>query len=323
LVEREIEFGELASELIDTLMITTTNIDVVAFAFWLIYRVPYAFKSRKTLLTDIAHIWTSTNAVIPEDHRERMTFHAIDAFVAVAQFHATHTGELPRFTPHTALGLLKAGIGCDYSRATATYTIAMVLNLGTSSQATTFTSGIAAESFVESLFDVKSDLEKNATEEDVVDLHIYSALILSKFRMVELDVEKVKALIGEMDRAIGDGTTRDSRVARNSGAEAGSDLDRVRWKAIYLSGLLFAFVAEDERQGLVERFRAKVGTLLRSGGLPLAYDWEHCIEPLGMDGPELSTPTEKRGPAYAVFEIWIEDFPLFPLVGSITSAVKT
>jgi hypothetical protein len=97
-------------------MVTNTNTDVVAFAFWLIYRVPYAFKSRKTLLTEIAHIWTSTNAVIPEDHRERMNFHAVDAFVAVAQLHAAANGELPKFTSRTALGLLKAGLGYDYSR---------------------------------------------------------------------------------------------------------------------------------------------------------------------------------------------------------------
>jgi len=319
LVEREIEFGKLSSELIDTLMVTATNIDVVAFTFWLIYRVPYAFKSRKTLLTEIAHIWALTNAVIPEGYRERMNFHAVDAFVAVAQFHAAADGELPKFASNTALGLLKAGLECDSSQATAIYAIAMILNLGTSSQAVTFTSGIAAESFREALFDVKGDIEKNATEEDVVDLYIYSTLTLFKFRTVELDVRKVKTLIGEMDRVIGDRTTRNSGVARNSGAEVGPDLDRVRWKAIYLSALLFTFVPEEERQELMEGFRAKVRGLLESGGLPLADDYKRCIEPLAMDALELSTPTEKLGPAYATFEIWIDDFPLFPLAGSVTS----
>ena len=319
LVEREIEFGELASELIDTLMITDTNIGVVVFAFWLIYRVPYAFKSRKTLLTDITHIWTLTNAVVPEHHRERMNFHAVDAFVAVAQLHAT-ANELPKFTPHTALELLKSALEYDYSRAMATYAIAMILNLGTSNQASTFTSGIAAEPFREALFDVKSDLERNATEEDVVDLHIYSTLILLKFRTVELDVGKVKALIEEMDRAIGNGITRDSGVARNSGAEIGTDLDGVRWKAIYLSGLLFTFMPEDEKQGLKEGLRVKVEALLRSGGLPLVDDYGRCIEPLDMDVLDLSTPAEKQGLAYAAFEVWIGDFPLFPLAGTVTSA---
>ena len=319
LVEREIEFGDLASELIDTLLVTDTNIDVVAFAFWLIYRVPYAFKSRKTLLTDIVHIWTSTNAAIPEDHRERINFHAVDAFVAAAQFHAAISGELPKLASDTTFGLLKAGLAYDHSRPTATYAIAMILNLGTSSQAATFTSGIPAESFREALFDVKGDLEKNATEEDVVDLHIYSTLILSKFRTVELDVGKVKKLIGEMDRAIGDGIARDSGVARNSGAGAGPDLDRVRWKAVYLSGLLFTFVPEDEKEELMAGFRARVQELLRSGGLSLADDYNRCIEPLGMDGLEPSTPTERRGPAYSAFDFWIDGFPLFPLAGSVTS----
>jgi len=316
LVEREIEFEELASELIDALMTTNDDPDVVAFAFWLIYRVPYAFKPRETLLSDIAHIWTLMNAAIPEVHyeqiRERVNYHAVDAFTAVAQLHAAASDELPDLTPRTALELLKAGLGYEYSRPMATYAIAMILNLGTSNQTSTFTNGIAAELFRETLFDVKSDLEKNATEEEVVDLHIYSTLILSKFRTAELDAEKVKALIGEMDKAIGGSVVRDSGVARNSRAE---DPDRVRWKAIYLSALLFKFVPEDERQGLVGRFRVKVQALLRSGGLPLIEDYKHCIGPLGMGVLELGTPAAE----YAAFGDWIGGFPLFPLTGSVTS----
>ena len=320
LVDRKIEFGKLASELIDTLSITTTtDIDVVAFAFWLMYRVPYAFKSRKTLLTDIAHIWTLTNAAILEDYRERMNFHAVDAFVAVVQFHAAADGKLPKFTPRPALGLLKAGLGYDHSRSMATYAIAMILNLGASNQVATFTSGIEAESFREELFDVKSDLEKNTTEEDVVELRIYLALILLKSRTVEPDVGKVKKLIREMDKAIGEKNTRDSGIARNSGAEIDLDLDRVRWKAIYLSTLLFAFVPEDEKGELMERFKAKVQGLLESGGLP--HDYEDCIKPVGMDGLDPSAwPDWKWGPvSYTAFETWISDFPLFPLAGSVTS----
>ena len=325
LVEREVEFEELASELVDTLMITNDNTDVVAFAFWLMYRVPYAFKSRKTLLSDIAHIWTSTNMVTPEEYRERMNYHAVDAFTAVAQLHVAASGELPKLTSHTALALLKTGLGYGYSRDMATYAVAMIFNLGKSNQVSAFMDGITVESLSEVLFDVKSDLEKGAAEEEVIDSHIYSTLILSKFRTAELDVEKVKGLIGEMDKAIGGSVVRDSGVARNSRAE---DLDRVRWKAIYLSALLFAFVPEDERQGLMEGFRAKAQALLRSGGLSLATDHERCIKPLAMEPLDLSTPTEKRGlgsptqgwrPAYATFEAWIRDFPLFSLTGSITS----
>ena len=313
LVEREIRFDDHASELIDALMTYTTRPDVVAFAFWLAYRVPYAFKSRGTMLTDIAHIWTLTSEAIPGDHHERMNFHAVDAFVAVAQFHTAANRELPKFTSHATLELLKAGLRYDYGRPMATYAIAMILNLGTPNQVATFTSGITAESFGEALFDVKSDLEKNVTEEDVVDLHIYSTLILSKFQTVELDAGKVKTLIGEMDKAIGD-----PGVARNFWAEVDPDLDRVRWKAIYLSALLLTFVPEDEKQGLMEGFRARVRVLSLSGGLPL--DYECCIEPLVMDTLESSTVAEKRGPAYATFEAWINDFPLVPLAGSVTSA---
>jgi len=65
-------------------------------------------------------------------------------------------------------------------------------------------------------------LEKNAMEEDVVDLHIYSTLILLKFRPIELNVRKVKTLIGEVRSS----AARDSRVARNSGAGFSPELDR-------------------------------------------------------------------------------------------------
>ena len=320
LVEREIEFEKLASELIDTLMVTTTYIEVVAFGFWLIYRVPYAFKSRKTLLTDIAYIWTLTNGVIPEDHRERMNFHAIDAFVAVAQLHALATGELPKFSTQSALTLVSAALKYDYSRPMGMYAVAMLLNLGRSSQADTFIKGIPAESFRESLFDARGDLEKNSAEEDVIDLHIYSALILLKYPPVELDVGKVKALIGEMDKAIGDTAIRDSGVTRGSGVELSLDLDRVRWKAIYLSALLFVFVPEDEKEKLLEGFKTKVRALLRNRGLPLVTDYEHCLQRLdvGATDLELGTPAERRGPVYKAFEGWIDGFPLFPLAGSVT-----
>ena len=45
LVEREIKFDKLASELIDVLKVDMTATDVVMFGFWLIYCVPYAFMS--------------------------------------------------------------------------------------------------------------------------------------------------------------------------------------------------------------------------------------------------------------------------------------
>ena len=319
LVEREIEFGKLASELIDTLMINT-DAGVAAFAFWLIYRVPYAFKSRNTLLTDIAHIWTSRDAVIPDDARERMNFHAVEAFVAVTQFHAAPNGGLPKFTSHTALGLLEAGLGYSYSRAMATYAVAMILNLGTPTQVAAFTSGITMGPFREALFDEEHrDIEKGRMEEDDLDLRIYSVLVLLKFGTVELDVGEVKKLIGKMGGEIGDSTARDSGVASDSKTEVDPDLDLVRWKAIYLSGLLFTFVPEDEKQELTEELRARVRGLLRSGELSLAGDYESCVGPLGIrvGGLGLGTPVGKQGPTYTVFENWIDGFPLLPLVGSV------
>ena len=318
LVEREVEFDELASELIDTLMTAVTLTDVVTFGFWLIYRVPYAFKSRKALLTDIASIWTVANGVIPEDQRKRMNFHAVDAFVAVAQFHVAASGELPKFTSRTALELLKAALQYDYTRPMATYALAMVANLGTSSQVSTFGDGITVESFGWTLLDVRSDIEKNATEEDVLDLYIYSAPMPLKFRQIELDVRRVKALIGEMERVIWDTTVRDSGVA-----EVEVDFLRMKWKAIYLSALLFTFVPEAEKEERMERFRAKLRALLRSGALPLVADYELCLGPSVLDA-ELRALAERQDPVLALhrdstFKTWIDKFPLFPLAGSVVN----
>jgi len=140
--------------------------------------------------------------------------------------------------------------------------------------------------------------------------------------MIELEVGRVKTLIGKMDRAVGDSIASGSGVARNPETEVNPELDRVRWKAIYPPALLFRFVPKDERQDLMGGFRAKVRALLGSGGSPLADDYERCIELLVMDVLELSTPVGEWGLAYIVFETWIDDFPLLPLAGSVTS-VKT
>ena len=147
--------------------------------------------------------------MIPEGARERINFHAVEAFVAVAQFHAAPNGGLLKFTPRAALGLLKAGLGCGYSRAMATYAAAMILNLGTPTQVATFTGGIAVEPFREALFDEEHhDIEKGRMEEDDLDLRIYSVPVLLKFGTVELDVGEVKKLIGKMGGEIGDNTAR-------------------------------------------------------------------------------------------------------------------
>ena len=319
LVEREIEFDKLASELIDALLVDTTFPDVVAFGFWLIYRVPYAFKSRKSILSDIVYIWTSTNEAIPEDLRQRMNFHAVDAFVAVALYHNSLNRRLSKFAAHNTLNLLNVALEDGYTRPMATYAVAMILDLGTSTQAASFTRGVDAESLTKTLHTVRDDLEKNVVEEDIVDLHVYSTLVLLKLPQPPVDVEKVKALIDEMERTIGDPVFRDSGLARGPKAEANVDLDRVKWKAIYLCGLLSRLLPLGEREGTIERVRERVMTLLRSGELLLAGDYERCIEPLDIDSLDVRTPAEQGGLMYTVFEGWIRGFPCIPLAGSVSA----
>ena len=323
LVEREIEFDTLASELIDTLMVKATSIEVVTFGFWFVYRVPYAFKSRKTMLADVGHIWTSAIEPIGDDAlRHRLNFYAVDALTAVAQYHVSTSGALPKLPRQTTLRLFNTVLESDYTSPMMTYMISMILNLGKSTQAAAVTKEVGAERFIEILFSVKDDLEKGMAEEDVVDLHIYSTLVLLKLQpSVELDVEKVKGFIGRMERTIGDPSIRDAGVAsRKTEADIIIDLDRVRWKAIYLSALLLKFVPDNEMEKHADGLRTRVRMLVGSGGLSLVGDYEHCLEPLGME-LELRTPiADQRGPINTAYEVWIDGFPLFPLAGSVTSA---
>ena len=318
LVDQEIEFCELASELLDVLMVNTTYADVAMFGLWLIYRVPYAFKSRKSIVTDIAHIWASMNEGISEDVRERVAFHAIDSLVAAFQYHTVTNGALPKLASHDVLNLLKAAVESDYSKPMATYATAMVLNLGSPTQVATFTREVLAEPFARTLYTIQSDLEGNTAEEDVVDLHIYSALVLLKLQQPQVDVERVKALVWEMEKTIRDEVVGDSE---NPEVDINIDLNRVRWKAVYLTGLLFKFIPPGEKDP-IESLRERVRALLLRGGLPTVGDYERCLEPLGMDEAELVTIAQQQGPTYTAFEEWIDGFPLFPLAGSVTS-VKT
>ena len=326
MVERAIKFEELASELMDALMVNNPSHDVVGFGFWLIYRVPYAFKSRKTMLTDIGHIWTSAVEPIQDDAlRKRLDFHAVDAFVAVAQCRISPSRVLPRFAHQTILRLLNAALESDYSRPMAIYAIAMILNLGRSTQIAAVVNEVRPEPFIEALFSPSDDLESGTTKEDLVDLHIYSTLILLKLRStVELDVEKVRWLIKQMERTIGDPSVRDSGVVGRSGADADPDLDRVRWKAIYLSALLYSFIPDNAgRENHVESLRGRVQALVGSGGgdLPVVADYERCLEPLITHELEVGTTTaEQQDQISTAFGMWVGGFPLFPLAGSIASA---
>ena len=323
LVERTIKFDELASELIDALMVNNPSPDVVAFGFWLIYRVTYAFKLRKTTLADISQIWTSAVEPIKDDTlRQRLNSHTVDAFVAVAQCHVSSSGALPQYMHQAALRFLSVALESEYSRPMATYAIAMILNLGKSAQVAV-TSEIKMEPFIEALFSADDDLESGTTTEDAIDLHIYSTLILLKLRpTVELDVGEVRGLIERMEKTIGTPSVRDSGVIGRSEADISADPDRVRWKAIYLSALLFLFVPDNSgREEHAEGLRERVRALARSGGLPVVADYDHCLEPLMMYELEPGAPTgEQPGQIFTAFEGWIGEFPLFPLPGSVASA---
>jgi len=322
LVNRKIALEDLASELIDALLANTTRPDVVTFAFWLACRVPHQFRSRETVFMDIADIWRRTDEGIPEDHRERLRLHATDAFIAVAPHYAVANDGLSVLTDHTALKWLIAAIESRHSLSTTIYTMAMILDLGTSIQPTPVTNDIEVGSIIDALFSGLGDPEKGVADEDVVDTRIYSTIILLKLPpTVELDVEKVQGLIVQMEEVIGDPSAGDSGVtkgvAKSSEVGVGVDLDRARWKTIYLSALLLKFLPGHKKEKHVEGLWARVRTLLGGGELSLMGDYERCLEPLGKDASELGTPAaDQQGQTNTVFEEWIGGFPLLPLAGA-------
>ena len=325
LVNRKITFDNLASELVDALMTNTTHpdVDVVMFAFSLARSFPHGFGSRKTVLTDIIHIWVQTNEVIQEDHRERLRLHATDAFIAVAPHYAVANDGLSGLTDHTALEWLHATLESRHGLSMTTiYTMAMILNLGTSTQATPVTNEIKQKS-IDALFSGLGDPEKGAADEDVVDTRIYSTLILLKLPRTpdEPDVGKVQVLIVQMEKEIGVPSVRDSGVAKgvakSSEAGVGVDPDRTRWKAIYLLALLLKFLPDDKRGEHIEGLWARVRKLLEGGELSFMDGYKRCLEPLGRDSSELGIPpADQEAQANAVFEKWISGFPLLPLAGA-------
>jgi hypothetical protein len=335
LVDRKIAFNDLASELVGALKANTDHSDVVAFGFWLARRTPKAFRSRRTALTDIADIWFRTNETAPKDNpSEPSSPRATDAFIAVAQHHVVAHGRFPRLMDYTALKLLSAALEHGYNQSMSIYTMAMILNLGTSNQVVTATTGIEVGSITRALFSDRGDLESGGAGEAAIDTRIYSTLVLLKLSpTVELDVEKVKGLIVQMEeaieldaekakglvvqtQAIGDSSARDIEAARSSEADGSVDIDQERWKAIYLSALLFKFLPDDERETYVEGLWTKVKALLRSGGLSLVDDYRSCLKPLGVDVSELGTlAIDQQVEMRAVFQAWISGFPLLQLEG--------
>ena len=312
LVEREIGFDDLARELIAALKVNTTHLGIVAFAFWLVSRVPQAFTSQKMVIEDIVQLWlwTNTNQATQGNSRERLNFCATDALSAIAQHHVVANGGMPKFTDYTALKLLNAALESGHCQPTTIYTMAMILNLGTSTQATPVANEIDVGSIINALFSSPGDIEKGVTEADV-NIRIYSALVLLKLPpTARLDAEKVEGWIVQTEEVIWNPPTRDSGVARSSEADIGVDIDRARWKAIYLLALLFKFLSGDEREGRIERFRTRVRELLESGGLWFMDDYKRCLNPLGMD---VSPTGDQRRRKDTVFEAWIGGFPLFQL----------
>ena len=275
------------------------------------------FKSRETVLTDIPYIWRRTDEGIPEDHRERLRLHATDAFIAVAPHYAMANSGLSILTEYTALEFLNAALECRHSLSMTVYTMAMILNLGTSIQTTPATNEVGVGSITDALFSGLGDPEKSAAEEDVVGTRIYSTLILLRLSpTVELDVERVKGLIVHtMEGAIPGGpSVRDSGVAESSEAGINVNLDRAKWKVIYLLALLFKFLPGNERERHVEGLWTRVRTLLGGGELPSMDDYERCLEPLGRGVSELGNPAkDQHGQTNTVFEEWIGGFPLLPL----------
>ena len=315
LVERKVEFLELASELIDVLKANANATDVITFGLWLIYHVPYAFTSRKSILVDIVRIWTLATTsgdhrtiTIMDNDRKRINSLAIDSFIAAAQCQVVVKATLPKLAADSTLYLLSAALKDDHSRPRATYAVAMILNLGSSTRAVRFAQANAGL-FTNTLHATRSDLEANATKEDTLDFHIYSTLVLLKLQERRVDADRVRALIREMKGIVGEPSVGGPRT------EIDVDLDRVRWKAIYLSGLLFGILPPDEREEPIEMLRGRVRTLLQVRELSPADDYKHCIRPLDMAVVEAEETT--AGPPYKAFEKWINGFPLLLLFGSI------
>ena len=318
LVGRNIEFRDLAMELIDALIIDPHRFEAVYFAFWLMCRVPYAFESRRTITTDIDRIWIKSGKAFPDHLQERSDLHAIRAFAMVVQHQVVNNGAsgYPCHTTLTGLTLPSAALESDSSRPIAIYAISMILNLSPPTEAPPPISRASVKLIIDTLSPAGGgDIERSAVEEDVIDLYIYSTLIVLKLSsMLVLDVGKLMGFIARVRNVIEAPFTQESEAASRSEVEIHADLGRVRWKAIYLSALVLKLLPGDQIEGHNERLRVRVRELLGSGVLSLAKDCYSCLQPLAMDVPE-PRDDERKQVVYTVFETWIGRFPLLPLTG--------
>ena len=293
--------------------------EVVVFCFRLIHRVPHAFRSRENTLCEIIDTWNTTKESMRKDHhqRKRLNFHAVNAFVAVARHHLISKGKLLKFRAGDILDLLKASLEDSSSRPVVACAVTLILKFGTSKQVTTLSADIDIGSFADIFHTVRSDPEANAAEEDVLNLHIHTALLPFKPEQLRDGIERIKALIGEMKHTIEDAARPGPVSTKDSEDEMNRDTDRVRWKAIYLSGLLVGFLPPDERGERIKPLREKVKTMVENGQLLLAKDYARCLKPLGGGQVKLQSPAERKGKSFTAFETWIDDFPLFPSAGSV------
>ena len=213
---------------------------------------------------------------------------AICAFATAVQHQVSTYNGLSRYPCYIDLNdvmLPNAALESDSSRPMAIYVISIILNLGLPIDIQTLTGEVNVGPIIDTLFSIGgSDVERNVVEENVVDLYMYSTLILLRSSLrPELDVEKLKGLIARVGKAIEVPFIQEFGAAGKSGTEIHTDLGRARWKAIYLSALLFKLLPGDQREGHKERLRARVQGLLESGGLSPADDYHHYLQPLVME----------------------------------------
>ena len=186
LVEREIGFEDLASELVTTLKIPdVTRTEVAWFAFWLARHVPNPFNSC-AIATDIDHIWVLVREVTSEDSRKRLDSHAICAFVTVVHHQTIASRALPDYLYFSILPNLtlpNAALESDSDRPLAIYAISIIINLCSFVDVRMLIHVVNVGSIIDTLFPTDGgDVEKNVAEADAVDLYIYSTLILLKFQ---------------------------------------------------------------------------------------------------------------------------------------------
>ena len=315
LVEREVGLEDLTSELIDSLTANPYYFDAACLGFWLMCRVPDAFRSRTAITKDIDRIWLESRRVLPGNLHELLNIQAIRALATVVKHQVVNNrdSEYPCHTNLTDLTLPSVALESYFSRPTAAYAISMILNLSPPTEISPPIGRVSVESIIDTLFPPDGgDIERTVVEEDVIDSYIYLTRILLKLSPTpELDVGRLVGLIARVEKMIEAPFTQESEAAERSEVESQADLGQARWKAVYLSALLLKLVPDDQTEEHKERLRVRVQELLESGELSPADDCRHFPQPLDMYTPESRADQQEQG--YTVFETWIRGFPFLPV----------